>query len=207
MKKVNYLILVLTALLYLNCSKDEAILENQNSTLETEELLEETSETSSSFSELSGLNNPTGLNASEKLPKKDDSSIRVSANGTNMKSRLGFGDGNGNIFDGTSGTNAEPNGGDLYIFIVDFAEGLTVEQKNMIRVPYQIQGDLVFFEQCPSNPDRELWHMNPDVYYGCNSSSISYSLPNCPNGRGDFPPKEDPINLRTVKYVPIPSCN
>ena len=137
-------------------------------------------------------------NKDEVIPEEQNEPIN-----TGNRNRVGISDKNGNIFDGSSDTNAEPNGGDVYIYMVEFVPELTQHQKNSIRLPYQAQGDLTYFEQCPNNPDKELWHMNIVVNYD------EYHPGNtCPNGgREDHPPKQHPTELGEVEYLAIPSCD
>lgn len=175
MKKINYLCLFALLIIGVGCNKDEIQSEEQNTDLRM--LITEEG------------------NEKGKLKTKTDSGFDQT---TQSRGGTGFGNEDGDIYDGTGNSNAQPNSGLNWKYLVEFAPGLTASQKNMIRVPYQIAGDLIGFEQCPNNPDRELWTMNPIVS-------------DCPSGtecsRGDNPPKKVPDELREVWYQVVPSCD
>lgn len=130
-------------------------------------------------------------------------------NGYNLdqgaQARTGFGDdGSGSggtvILDGTNYMDGPPPNGDYWTILITYSPGVTETQKREFRVQYQATGELYYFEQCPIDPQKELW------YWVHAESDIPCQVPDgyhCE--RGDNPPPTPPENL--ASYIISDSCD
>lgn len=107
--------------------------------------------------------------------------------------------GNNQVYDGTNYNNTPPNGYH-WTLLITYSQGVTEFQKREFRVQYQVTGELWYFEQCPNDPQKEIWYFVPA------SSSIPCQVPwplNCQ--RGDTPPQSPPDGFCLIEINQ--SCN
>jgi hypothetical protein len=97
-----------------------------------------------------------------------------------ISKRTGFEDDNGNIYDGSNGRNTTPTE-NYWTLLTEYPSSTTAAQKAAIRIPYQISGQLLYFEQCPNDPNKELWYM-----YN-NSGNIFHKVDPLGNPKDDDP--------------------
>lgn len=156
MKKIIYVCLLAVLAISYGCSKDEVFTEEQNRNPEKKEWVNEIEK--------------------RKFPQQNGN-LNINSN---YSRGTGFSDGDGNIFDGGNNGNTPPTES-YWTLLTEYPAGTTALQKNELRIPYQINGQLLYYEQCPNDPNKELWYM----YH--NDSNTTHPIDPLGNPKDDDP--------------------
>lgn len=160
MKRIIYLCVLALLAINLSCETEDIIVNEQNETFKTTESTEllQGSNLNQGIDSKIVLNQNLNINQNNFTRDIGEGFDDSGFGGTGFGD-IGISDGEGNIYNGTNFLDNPPADYGETVLIT-YANGTTENQKRELRLSYQVTGELLYYEQCSIEPNKELWYLS-----------------------------------------------